>query len=247
VTDLIYDGFNPIRESAGTGAVDLLTGIEIDEYLARTTTEGTEYFLTDGLGSTVALTTGGGTLATEYSYEPFGAVSATGTASGNELKYTGREDDGTGTYYYRARYYQPTLQRFVSEDPIGLAAGDFNFYAYVANDPLGRRDPRGLQAVPIPAPVPIPPPPVFFPGTSENDAFAQATARFLEAAGEAIRGILTSLLQPHDHLPTCVRLYELCIQHRWRGRCDDCLHFCRAQGYWPFNRCRPPRPCDPDE
>jgi hypothetical protein len=48
-------------------------------------------------------------------------------------------------YYYRARYYHPTLQRFVSEDPIGVLGGDVNFYAHVRGNPLTFRDPLGLE------------------------------------------------------------------------------------------------------
>jgi len=44
--------------------------------------------------------------------------------------------------YCRARYYHPTLQRFVSEDPIGFAGG-FNLYNYVDNSPPNRVDPLG--------------------------------------------------------------------------------------------------------
>lgn len=58
-------------------------------------------------------------------------ASSTGS-SPNRLKYTGREDDGTGLYYYRARYYDPAIGRFVSEDPIGFASGDMSFYVYTA-------------------------------------------------------------------------------------------------------------------
>jgi RHS repeat-associated protein len=48
--------------------------------------------------------------------------------------------------YCRARYYHPTLQRFISEDPIGFAGGDINLYAYVWNSPTGLVDPLGLDA-----------------------------------------------------------------------------------------------------
>jgi uncharacterized protein RhaS with RHS repeats len=48
-------------------------------------------------------------------------------------------------YYYRARYYSPRLQRFISEDPIGFLGGDANVYAYVGEDPVSRRDPSGLH------------------------------------------------------------------------------------------------------
>ena len=65
----------------------------------------------------------------------FGQATATGAASPNLFQYTGRENDGTGLYYYRARYYHPGLQRFLSEDPIGFWGGDPNFYVYVRNSP----------------------------------------------------------------------------------------------------------------
>ena len=62
----------------------------------------------------------------------------TGEASDNPFQYTGRENDGTGLYYYRARYYSPELQRFISRDPIGLGGGDVNFYRYVGNSPVNK-------------------------------------------------------------------------------------------------------------
>jgi RHS repeat-associated protein len=95
----------------------------------------------------VALGDGTGTLQTQYTYEPFGVVSQTGAASTSSYKYTGREDDGSGLLYYRARYYQPRLQRFISEDPIGFAGG-INLYAYLINAPMNATDPFGLKQYP---------------------------------------------------------------------------------------------------
>jgi RHS repeat-associated protein len=97
---------------------------------------------------------------------------STGQTNTNPFKFTGREDDGTGLDYYRARYYHPTLGRFLSEDPylsraypgcpgpLGLtmagttgprAIGNTqkaNLYSYVLNVPTGFRDPLGLQEIP---------------------------------------------------------------------------------------------------
>jgi RHS repeat-associated protein len=56
----------------------------------------------------------------------------------------GRENDATGVYYYRARYYHPGLGRFVSEDPLRFASGDVNLYDYVGNRPTAFVDPLGL-------------------------------------------------------------------------------------------------------
>jgi RHS repeat-associated protein len=69
----------------------------------------------------------------------------TGAASSSSYKYTGREDDGSGLYYYRARYYQPRLQRFISEDPLKFRGRDMNLYAYVRNMPSALIDPLGLR------------------------------------------------------------------------------------------------------
>jgi len=66
-------------------------------------------------------------------------------ASTNNLTFTGREDDGTGLVYYRARYYSPRLQRFISPDPLGFDAGDINLYRYVNNQPNMETDPTGLD------------------------------------------------------------------------------------------------------
>jgi len=66
----------------------------------------------------------------------------------NPFQYTARESDTeTGLYYYRARYYDQSNGRFISEDPIEFDGGK-NFYAYVENEPTGFIDPRGLDDTP---------------------------------------------------------------------------------------------------
>ncbi len=135
MTQYLYDGANPVQELSGTTAsANLLTG-GLDEYFQRTdAAAGARTFLTDALGSTLALADSTGTLQTQYTFEPFGNTSVTGAATTNSFAYTGRELDATGLYFYRARYYNPQLQRFISEDPIGFS-GDINLYAYAGNSP----------------------------------------------------------------------------------------------------------------
>ena len=89
----------------------------------------------DALGSTLALVGAGGAAETRYTYEPFGKVISRGTTDNNPFQYTSRENDGTGLFYYRARYYSPILQRFVSEDKIGRH-GVTNLYTYAGNNPF---------------------------------------------------------------------------------------------------------------
>jgi len=54
--------------------------------------------------------------------------------------------DPNGFYYMRARYYDPEVGRFISEDPIGFEGGDTNLYAYVGNNPATLIDPNGQLA-----------------------------------------------------------------------------------------------------
>jgi RHS repeat-associated protein len=144
IIDFVYDGLNPVRQAIGSNTVDLLTGPGIDEYFTRADSSSTRELFTDVLGSSLSLADSSGTPQTEYSYEPFGATVASGSSSTNELRYTGREEDGTGVQYYRARYYSPRLQRFLSEDPIGFAGGAANLYEYARNAPTVYVDPLGL-------------------------------------------------------------------------------------------------------
>ncbi|MBT0960257.1 RHS repeat-associated core domain-containing protein [Denitromonas iodatirespirans] len=97
----------------------------------------------DNVNNVTAVTGHNGGTSQAIAYSAFGkTVSSTG-ASPNRLKYTGREDDGSGLYYYRARYYDPVIGRFISEDPIGFASGDMSFYVYAGNNPVNANDPTG--------------------------------------------------------------------------------------------------------
>lgn len=144
-TNFVYDGLNPVQEkNGGTVTANLLTGLGIDEFFTRTDSVGVRALLPDALGSTIALGDNTGTLQTQYTYEPFGITTQTGLTSTSSYKYTGREEDGTGLYYYRVRHYLPRFQRFIAEDPIGFLSGDANLYAYVYENPVLLRDPNGL-------------------------------------------------------------------------------------------------------
>jgi RHS repeat-associated protein len=121
LTEFLFDGVNPVQETSWANILaNILPGLGIDEFLTRTDVgaSATSYILPDVLGSSIALTDAAGAVQTEYTYEPFGRTTAIGASNSNPLHYTGRENDGTGIYFYRARYYHPGLQRFVSEDPI---------------------------------------------------------------------------------------------------------------------------------
>jgi RHS repeat-associated protein len=103
------------------------------------------YVLRDANNNVIALTDANQQSQTQYRFEPYGATTQTGMADPNPQQYTGRENDGTGLYYYRNRYYSPQTGRFISEDPLGWASGQTNAYAYVGGNPVQLTDPLGLQ------------------------------------------------------------------------------------------------------
>jgi len=105
----------------------------------------TSYFQADGLGSTTSLSNTAGSLAQTYTFDSFGNKTASSGSLTNPFQFTSRElDPETSLYFYRARYFDPSAGRFLSEDPIRFIMGP-NFYTYVANDPTGQIDPSGLQ------------------------------------------------------------------------------------------------------
>ncbi len=124
-TQYLYDGMNAVQETQGGTVNPILTGLGTDERFARNDVTGRTYFLADALGSTLGLTDSTGAMRQQYSYDPYGKTTATDTTTGftNPYQYTGREADGQGLYYYRARYYSPMIGRFISEDPLGFKGG----------------------------------------------------------------------------------------------------------------------------
>lgn len=142
-TDYLYDSGNIIQEvSGGEVVADYLTGLGLDAILARSSAGETSFLLRDALGSVTLLTDGSGAVVNRYFYEPFGQTTVVGAAE-NPFQFTGRELDETGLYYYRSRYYDPVLGRFLSEDTIGFLGRDANLFAYVRNNPVNLADPDG--------------------------------------------------------------------------------------------------------
>jgi RHS repeat-associated protein len=124
--------------------------------------EGSVTHLINGCTTTSC---GTGNVLEKYAYDAFGVPTfmdgnsnnrnPNATAYNNRFLFTGREYAATyrGTYVstfsfyeYRARAYNPTLGRFMSEDPKGFDAGDYNLFRYCHNDPVDLTDPMGLAA-----------------------------------------------------------------------------------------------------
>jgi RHS repeat-associated protein len=149
-TNYLYDGIdissNVIEEvdNAGNVLARYTHSPVIDQPLAAFHSGTNSYYQQDGLGSVTSLSNGNASLANTYAYDSYGKLTASSGTLVNPVQYTGREfDSETGIYEYRARYYDPSAGRFLSEDPIGFDGGT-DFYAYAASNPANFIDPSGL-------------------------------------------------------------------------------------------------------
>jgi len=96
------------------------------------------YRLTDGLGSTVALCNGSGTVTDSWTYDVYGAVKTHSGSNATEFTFTGEQNDPNGLEYLRARYYDSATGRFLGRDALGGG------YPYGGNNPASMVDPTGL-------------------------------------------------------------------------------------------------------
>lgn len=102
----------------------------------------------NAVGSTIAITDLAQVVQNKYTYDPFGEILNAEEAVSQPFTFVGQYGvmtEPNGLYYMRARYYDPDVGRFISEDPIGFEGGDVNLFAYVLNNPLNFIDPEGTM------------------------------------------------------------------------------------------------------
>ena len=110
----------------------------------------TSFYGYDGAGSVRQLTDSTGKVTDEYEYDAFGNSFTKSGTTPNSYLYRGEQfDSDLGPYYLRARYYNPTTGRFLSEDPLGFAGSGPNLYAYAFDSPHNYIDPFGLTTTVI--------------------------------------------------------------------------------------------------
>jgi RHS repeat-associated protein len=133
-----------VFDDSGVQKSRYLYGTQIDQVLTEESGAQVHWFLTDHQGTVKDVVDNAGTVIDHITYDSFGRI--VGQTSPMELRfaYTGREWDGeTGQYYYRARYYDAVVGRFISEDPIGFEAKDKNLSRYIENNVVNAVDPSG--------------------------------------------------------------------------------------------------------
>jgi len=143
-TTYVYAGINVIYETTSSESTDYLyaNGMRI----AKKTGATVKYFHSDHLGSTRLVTDSSGQPTFESDYKPFGQeANATGT---EKYAFTGQySESDIGLYYFSARWYDASLGRFISEDPLKgsmLSSQSQNPYVYCMNNPLRYVDPTGM-------------------------------------------------------------------------------------------------------
>ncbi|QJD85852.1 RHS repeat protein [Cohnella herbarum] len=150
VTNYVYDRQHVILETDATGdtAVRYVHGIN---YIARIDASSKlSYYLFNGHGDVVQTVSETGTVENQYDYDIFGNPTLTIEKYEASIRYAGEFFDAeVGLYYLRARYYDPYIGRFISEDTYKGKINDplsLNRYTYANNDPIMYVDPTGHAA-----------------------------------------------------------------------------------------------------
>ena len=117
-----------------------------EQKVATRDDDGLKYIYPDHLGSSSRMADTSGTQVKAIFYAPFGATVQEHGDATVRYRYTGKEKDDTGLYYYGARYYDDALGRFLAADSVLPDVYDpqqLNRFAYVRNNPIKLVDPDG--------------------------------------------------------------------------------------------------------
>lgn len=139
-TNYVWDVAAGLAVVLQDGEITYVYGLDL---ISATDSQGAQtYFLHDGLGSVTDVTDGSGNVVASYSYDVFGAIRSQAGSSDNYWLFTGEQKDpDSALYYLRARYYDPVIGRFLTQDP--LPGG--NLYDYVSSNPVNLKGERATR------------------------------------------------------------------------------------------------------
>jgi RHS repeat-associated protein len=144
----VWDGQEMVAEFDGSGLLTdrYIRGINL-VFADNGSGTNKTYYLNNGHGDVIQLTSSTGSAIKAYDYDAFGNEKSPVFTDTNKFRYCGEYfDKETGTYYLRARYYDPTIGRFITEDSYSGKAEDplsLNLYTYCGNNPVMYIDPTG--------------------------------------------------------------------------------------------------------
>ncbi len=157
----LYDGMQIVQERDGANqtVVSYTRGLDLSGSLAGAGGIGGllafsdhqgpgvrhAHYHSDGNGNITAMMNRHGRLVAKYHYDPFGNLQgqAGPLAAANPYRFSSKQyQANTGMYSYGFRFYEPSLQRWINQDPVGEIGG-LNVYAFVQNDPTTWVDPSG--------------------------------------------------------------------------------------------------------
>ena len=144
-TQFVYCGLQHIADYNSSGGLlnKYISSDSPDEILWAETAGNVTYFHSDEIGSVIMTSSASGVISSDAPFSPWGE--ATSVNSFN-IAFTGqRYDPEIGLCYYKARYYSPSLGRFLQPDPICYGAGQLNLYLYADSNPLNEFDSLGLN------------------------------------------------------------------------------------------------------
>ncbi|KUO70373.1 MAG: hypothetical protein APF77_03395, partial [Clostridia bacterium BRH_c25] len=152
ITKYMYEADKVILEVDGQGN-ETARNTYGSNILSRTVDNETAYYMYNGHGDVTALLSDTGNVLATYYYDAFGNPLETIGEISNPFRYAGYQyDEETGVYYLNARYYDPKIARFLTEDTYRGSAADplsLNLYTYCANEPIKYTDPTGHFINPI--------------------------------------------------------------------------------------------------
>jgi len=145
--DYTWASDNRVGEyEAGSQVARLTYGAGLDDAIHMDRAGAGVHLHADAQGTIVSASSPAGIELASYEHDAFGALRASSGSLENDLGFTGRVRDTSGLLYYRARFYDPEIGRFLNPDPIRFDGG-INFYAYANNNPVTLTDLTGEVAL----------------------------------------------------------------------------------------------------